>query len=175
MAVRRARGRFVRPAPRTTLWIGQSLVGVNVSASASTLLHTLNAAVLALRPFTIIRTRIVIHFASDQSSASEFTQAAYSQQVVTDSAAAAGIGSVPTPVTESEADYFVYQSLFQSVSVNGTPGSLVVDNGQGANWTNDSKAARKVGIDDQVVGVIEVVSAVGGFFAMDGRQLLKLH
>ncbi len=170
---RRSRSRFVRPAPRTMVWIGDRLALTTVAASSSTLLTVLGASVLLLRPFTIVRTRISIYFDSDQESAAEFTQATYSEQVVTESAATAGIASLPTPHTEPDADFFVYQNLFQNLGF--ITGVGFQENGANMVYTVDSKAMRKVGIDDDVVGVVQVGSGTGARIAIEGRALVKLH
>ena len=119
---RRSRGPSVRPPARTMVWFSDRLNLLAVTAGVSTLVTVLNAAVLALRPFTIVRTWIVIYFDSDQAVATEFGQAVYSEQVVTDSASAVGIASLPTPITETEADYFVYQPLFQEFGFGDATG-----------------------------------------------------
>ena len=103
---------FTRPAARTMMWIGAGIVEQNVATSGGTLLGTLSAGALGLRPFTVIRSHVWVHIKSDQAAVSEFVQGVFSSQVVTDSAAAAGIASVPTGITEPEADYFVYQPIF---------------------------------------------------------------
>jgi len=170
----RPRRTFTRAGgKRTSLWLAGGIPGVAVSASSSTLLGTLNAAALALRPFTIVRTRILIHFNSDQTGAAEFTQAVYSEQVVTDSASAAGIASVPTPITEANADFHVYQPLFQKfIFISGVG---VQQTGHEQTFMVDSKAMRKVGIDDDLVSVVELRSATGAEISVEGRILIKLH
>ena len=173
MARRFSRTRFVRPAARTTLWLGSRLAFTAVTASLVTLLTTLNAAALALRPFTIIRTRTKIFFTSDQFVASEFVQAVYTKQIVTEAAAAAGVASVPDGINEPDADFFVYQVLYQDFSFADATGFQQQANE--ATYDVDSKAMRKVGNDDQLVSVINVASGVGAAIAIEGRILIKLH
>ena len=56
MARRVARARFVRPAPRTKMWIGAG-VGITTALGSTTqLISLLSAGALLLRPFTILRT-----------------------------------------------------------------------------------------------------------------------
>ena len=171
---RRSHGRvFTRPAPRTTMWTGNRLAATTISAGA-TLLTIFNAAALALRPFTIIRVRIVISYTSDQAAVSESQQGVLSQQVVTESAADAGIASLPTPLTEPDADYHVYAPIFQDIVFLSSVG--VLENvGGGSVTVVDSKSMRKVGIDDQCVTVLEQQSALGTVIAIEGRTLIKLH
>ena len=170
----RSRAVFVRPPARTKIWIGNGL-GATTLVSGATLVSSLNAAALALRPFTILRTRIVISLLSDQVAATEFLQAVYARIVVTDSAVTAGIASVPTPLSEPEASFYVYEPLFNNILVGATPG--IQENTGAANVTVvDSKAMRKVGIDDDVAGILHQRSAgLGSDLAIEGRTLIQLH
>ena len=66
------RGSRVRVASdRQMVWLGAGILSATVSGSVATLLSMFNAAALALRPFTIVRTRLMIQIESDQSAASE--------------------------------------------------------------------------------------------------------
>ena len=170
----RARGRIItRPAPRSNVWFGMRLAATTISSGA-TLLQVLNAAALALRPFTIIRTRLAISYTSDQAAVSESQQGVFSMQVVTSSASAAGVGSIPTPLTDTDADFFVYQPIFQDFVFLSSVG-ILENVGQGSFTVVDSKAMRKVGVDDDVVQVLEQQSALGTVVAIEGRMLVKLH
>ena len=71
MARRVSRARFIRPAPRTKMWIGDNVGTTVLTAATNTLVAGLNAAALLLRPFTILRTRIVIQYRSDQQAVTE--------------------------------------------------------------------------------------------------------
>jgi len=170
---RRSTRHFVRPAPRTMIWIGASLPTVTVSSS-NQLLTVLSAGALLLRPFTIVRTRQLIRFESDQGAASESEMAAYTRQVVTTAAATAGVGSLPGGIDEPDSDFFVYQPIAQTFCFGSAIG-FQVKNGPGDYWMVDSKAMRKVGIDDQVVGVIDVQAQLGSKIEIVGRTLIKLH
>ena len=95
-------------------------------------------------------------------------------QVVTESAAAAGIASVPTPLTDTDGDYHVYTPVFQDfifLSLVGFRENV----GDGSNTLIDSKAMRKVGVDDDIAVVLEQQSALGTIIALEGRMLVKLH
>jgi len=170
---RRHRGRFVRPAPRTKMWIGQG-VGVTAIASNTKVLEaTYSAGALLLRPFTILRTRMEIQFRIDQDAADEAPFGSYGQMVVTDTAAAIGVTAVPDPSGingDPEADWFVWQAMFAHIQA----GSL----SQAVNeykWTIDSRAMRKVSIDEDVVSVFSSESSGGSFLTTNGRQLIQLH
>ena len=101
----RPRG-FVRPPKRTVMWIGKipGNAPLAVGANTGVLVSTLNAAALALRPFTVMRTRGIVHWETDQLAASETPFGVVASIVVTESAAAAGAGSIPTPTTENDSD-----------------------------------------------------------------------
>ncbi len=164
---------FQRPPSRTMIWIGAGTAAQVVGVS-NTIVASYNAAVLAIRPFTIIRTRIVIHFKSDQTGAAETVAGAYTEQVVTEEASAAGVASVPGGIDEPDADYYVYQPLFHDFNfVSGTGFENIT--GQGRYWTVDSKSMRKVGVDDDVVSVLDLRNLLGSSIAIEGRQLIKLH
>ncbi len=172
-----ARGRITRTYARTkrgNVWIGLfgSTSSAAVAAATPILIGSLNAAALALRPFTIVRTRGVAIWESDQIAASELPFGAFGIQVVSDSAAAAGVSSVPTPTTQTDADFFVYEPLatsfvFASAIGIATQGGMVKE--------FDSKAMRKVGNDDDVVVTVEHFSgSFGALFNLGGRMLVKL-
>ena len=170
----RRRSRFVRPAKKTKMWIGDSLPQSTVAGAGPVLMGSLNAAALLLRPFTILRTRTEMHVVSDQFGAIEFQEGAVSYQVVTDSAIAAGIGSIPSPITEPEADYFVYQPYVSDVTHSTVVG--YESRGRDVAWTIDSKAMRKVGHDEDIAIVVQNVNATHTVLvSLVGRQLIQLH
>ena len=171
---RRGHGRFTRPPAKTRLWIGAGVVEKTLVSGASQLLTTLNAAALLLLPFTILRTRLVISYLSDQITQSEFTQGAYGEIVVSESASTVGITAVPTPIEEPEADFYVFQGMMQSFLLSSAVGISEIG-GAGSITVVDSKAMRKVGLDDDVVAVFSQRAAFGATIAIEGRQLLQLH
>ena len=166
--------RVSRPAPRTNVWIGSRFNNVSVAANGIVLIATLTADALALRPFTIVRTRMELMVTSDQLSASEFVQGSFGILVVTDSATAAGAASIPSPGTEPEADYFVYQPFITSFLL-ATGVGFSEQSGSAPSYTIDSKSMRKVGIDDDAAMMVENEAAVGMNIAGEGRMLIKLH
>ena len=171
---RRVVGRRFERTKRGNVWF--SLTGqtgpIAITAGNNVLLSSLNAAALALRPFTIVRTRGIVRWSSDQIAANEDPFGAVAAIVVSDSASAAGVGSIPTPITQSNADFFVYQPI----STNFTFVSAVgVDADGGSVSTFDSKAMRKVGIDDDIAWVAENANAAdGASIVVIGRMLVKL-
>ncbi len=169
------RGRtYARPAARKMIWFSAGVAQLNVSASNAVLMSTLNAAALLFRPFTVVRTHLIISYESDQLAVSEFSQGAFGMQVVTEPAAAGGITTVPTPVTEVDADYFVYQPLISSFLFSSGVG-FSDSSGQANIFTVDSKAMRKVDIDDTIAMTVQNASAFGTNIAVEGRFLVKLH
>ncbi len=173
MARHRARILATRPAPRSNVWVALRIDQTTFLSGIPALVATLNAAALALRPFTIVRTWALLNVASDQVAASEFVQGALGFQVVTETAAAAGIASLPTPLIETDADYFVYQP-FASSFLFGSAIGFQEEGGAGNNWVIDSKSMRKVGVDDDLAITIEN-RGPGYLAAIEGRMLVKLH
>ena len=169
----RGRSRFQRPQKNTKVWISVGL-GPATQATGTTplLIGVMNALALALRPFTVIRTRMLLAVGSDQVVGSESNSGAFTMQVVTDSAAAAGIASVPTPLSQLEADYFVYEpwefdvEFFTGIGVNER---------YSRQYQVDSKVMRKVGLDDDIAVVIQGLGAAGYTVVTEGRMLLQLH
>ena len=173
-----ARRSFVRThvsAKRSTVWVGISSGGDKVSIDTNTavLLGSLNAVALALRPFTVVRTRGVIHWGTDQNIATEEPQVQIGAIVVSDTAAALGITALPDPTTSPDGNWFLFESLiaqFQFISGAG------FNNPAGAMLQFDSKAMRKVGNDEDVTLVgSNPSSADGGRVIVIGRMLVKLH
>ncbi len=173
--------RFTRPrgrlgSRRETMWI-QVQPGIqNLSAAVTPVLITqLNAAALALRPFTVIRTRGFFGVRTDQVSASESFDASLGYSVVSDQAAAVGVTAVPTPESDRGSDlFFVYESImgrFNFVSAVGMEGNIL------QSMQFDSKAMRKVNDDQTIVSVIEssTASATGPTVHDSARILIKLH
>jgi len=171
---RNARGRIGQRSDRQPVWF---FIRVSTTAvaggSTAVLLSTFNAAALLLRPFTIIRTHLLLQMSTDQSIASELFVGAYGMQVVTEQAAAAGIASVPTPISETDADFFVYQPVIDSFLFADATGIVEPS---GIQYSIDSKAMRKVGINEDLSTTIESTSGSdGGLITVIGRMLVKLH
>jgi hypothetical protein len=144
----------------------------NVAANGQTLLGVGNAALLALRPFTIVRTRGVIQYQTDQITATEITSGVVAAIVVQEEAVDAGIASLPTPITEPEALYFLYEPVIDSmlfVSASGfrDPAGHVKE--------FDSKAMRKVSLTEDIAVIVEENGGFGAGITIVGRMLLKLH
>ena len=170
----RARVRTFRSRKRlSTVWVGVLIVPTGVAPSGSAVVGVLNAAALDLRPFTILRMRGVLFYSTDQVIADEGYGGAFGMIVVTDSAAAIGVTAVPTPLTETDASWVVWEPFFGQYYVN--VGATGGKNESLQTRTFDSKSKRKVGHDDDVVVVFEADSTDGTIMAMKARMLVQLH
>ena len=154
------------------VWIGANLSTTVLAASAA-LIGTFNAAALALRSFTIVRFRFLLHTISDQAAVSEDPRGVVGAMVVNDQASAIGITAIPSPVANSDAPWFLYDAysvsfiFLSSVGIDGQSGTQVII---------DLKAMRKVGINEDLAIVSENVDSAGGaVHAMIGRMLVKFH
>ena len=157
---------------RQTRWLELPTVESTLGGAPTAVLAlVLTTAEKALRPFTIVRTRGIIHIRSDQAAASETYGADLGIAVVTDQAVAVGITAVPTPLTDKGSDaWFVYEQLFSHLSVRSDIGQLK----EGAFTTFDSKAMRKVD-DGFDVAVVQENEIAGVVMTISGRMLVKLH
>ena len=173
----RRSSRFIRPPARTKQWIGNGVARTTIVGGAKTLVASLSAGAFLLRPFTILRTRLLICWFTDQEAADEGPFGEYGQIVVTDTAAAIGVTAVPDPSSisgDSEAAWHVHQGVWtQFLNVGAGNDAAAVSSP--TNWTIDSKSMRKVGPDDNVVDMFTEDAGIGGFFTILGRQLIQLH
>ncbi len=166
----RGRGRIVSGERRLTRWLA-AIPTENTLAAASTpvLVSVLNAAALALRPFTVIRTRGVFGVRSDQEAANEDFSASLACAVVSEEASAIGVTAIPTPETDRDSDlFYVFESL---------AGFLDTGTGSDNQWMQfDSKAMRKVNSGQDLVTVIETSTiSSGAIVHVSFRFLIKLH
>ncbi len=146
---------------------------VITSASTALAVFSLNAAALALRPFTVVRTRGILFGRSDQTAASENWGGAMGIAVVSDQASAVGITALPTPVTDFGSDLWFMllqqQGRFDLKSAVG-----VLESGRTVDI--ESKAMRKVDVGQDIVVVIETTSFnLSWSTSLGFRMLIKLH
>ena len=116
---------------------------------------------------TVRRTRGILVVISDQGSVNEVQNGALGMIVVSDLAIAAGVASIPGPVTDQSDDgWFVWQPVFHvSGYVNAGSASLSIPR----TYDFDSKAMRKVEEGFTVAVVYESVTngqQVGVAFSM---------
>ena len=175
MALRYTRSRGRLGAKRESVWLFVDTVEATLSgAPTAVLANVLNAAALALRPFTIVRTRGVLFIRSDQVTNSETYGVDLGYAVVSEQASAIGVTAVPTPLTDKGSDlFFVYEQLFDRIEESSGAGTGVPTS-TGRFMQYDSKAMRKVGDDEDVVTVLE--NELAGVLAVhSGRMLVKMH
>ncbi len=173
--IRRKSGFILRSGSmrRESLWIDDPTVEASlVGSPTAILLSSLSAAGLALRPFTVVRTRGYIQMRSDQNATRETYGIAMGQCVVSDQAVGIGVTAVPTPVSDKASDlWHVYESLFSTqIGTSATGQSAEIGIGR----TYDSKAMRKVQEGEDLITVAENEIA-GAIFVHTARILLKLH
>ena len=159
---------------RETVWLGFAATDTNLAtASTAVGFSGYSAATLALRPFTIVRTRFILFARSDQRAATEVYGVSVGLSIVTEQALAIGVTALPTPVTDADSDSFhTWDTIQSQISVTTDVG--VLENG--VIKYVDSKAMRKVedGFDEAFV--IEGNGLGGGCdVAKIGRQLIKIH
>ncbi len=159
---------------RETLWIGDS-IGDNVLAAGGTavLLAMLNATALALRPFTVVRSRGLLAIRSDQQAANEAFQCAFGAAIVSAQAEAIGVTAIPTPITDNASDlWYIYETMFGNFQFASGVGFDSAPN----NREVDSKAMRKVEDGEQLIFAVESdASSSGLVFTSFVRTLVKLH
>ncbi len=161
-------------AKRETLWLGGTFQSTTITAvSNPVLLSSLNAAALALTPFTVVRSRGMLSVRSDQIAATEDVIGAYGMAVVSTQASGIGVSAIPTPVTDDNSDLFlVFQAFMHSfhtdnAGANHEPAGDIV--------MLESKAMRKVEEGNDLVTVVETATAAGATILTYLRVLIKLH
>ncbi len=177
MARRSPTGRF--PAlrqgrRRETVWIGLSPAITSLNSSGVVLIGSLNAAALAIRPFTIVRSRGWLKLISDQTANTENSWCSYGHIVVKETATAVGITAIPTPITEITAEFHVYEQISAGLKVVSAASTFEA----GFQKEFDSKAMRKVDLNDDIAVVIEAPASgisEGMTLTDGGRVLVKLH
>ncbi len=159
---------------RQTLWIPSTVTATAVVQGTAVLLTSLNADALALRPFTVVRTRGFCHLASDQAANSERQWVNWGAIVVSDEAVAVGITAVPTPIMEAESDWHFYLSIAAMIQVVSATSVFEI----GVSQELDSKAMRKVDNGEDLITVVEAPAtgiSEGVVFRHFNRALVKLH
>jgi len=166
---------------RKTLWGGSTVPQANetgLPAATSQLFARFTAATIGLVfgvPCTVVRNRGLLSIRSDQTAQSENAHGAIGLAVVTETAAAAGIASIPSPITESDWDgWLMWQPWSTAFTLTGTGASgAPVSYGY---FPYDSRAMRKIEDEESLVFVIENQDAGGGVvFTWLSRTLFKLH
>jgi len=158
---------------RETSWVGVAGTSTALASAGTAVLFTgFGATVLALRPFTIVRTRGFFTIRSDQTAATEDYGAALGAAVVSEQALAIGVTAVPTPIADQESDlFFLYERLGASLVVADATG---IDSTKSMSF--DSKAMRRVEEGSDVAMSVESDAFSAGVQCLKGgRILIKLH
>ena len=171
-----ARNRTIHPrvrSARKSLWLQFDPITITGTQGTAFLMASLNAAALALRLFTIVRSHLEVLFLSDQAAAVEIQIGALGLAIVSEQANAVGVTAIPTPVTESGSSlWFLHKFLFAQES-------RVVDVGKPAGqWSIDSKAMRKVEVGSDLIMAVEFdfIGGSGGVqMIAGGRVLIKTN
>ncbi len=175
------RGRRVRTvnvAPkRLSVWVGINVPPIITAAAGIRVLATLNAAALALRPFTVVRSRFIFTCESDQFAAAEDPFGNMGFIVANDTASVLGVTALPDPTLNPDSDWFVYQSYAIPIShENELTGGGVFYNDSITQYSIDSKAMRKVDSGDDIAVLLANDNAGDGVrTSLLGRLLVKLH
>ena len=122
---------------------------------------------------TVVRSRGLITFGSDQAAATESQLGAYGIAVVTAQAVSVGITAVLHPATDASWDGWLYHT-YLSAHIQVVSASGIMPDMQ-HQIVVDSKAMRKVSEDDRLVFVIENTVSTGLQFFDSFRILSKLH
>jgi len=120
---------------------------------------------------TVRRTRGRFFFASDQGSSTEEVHGAWGAVVVTDAAAAAGVASMPGPVTDASDDNWFVWEPFGNMLANVATGNIAATNEPLVDF--DSKAMRKVATGFQLAFIVENSSGSTGFRICVALSLLS--
>ncbi len=172
MARRRdfVRGASAIRSRRETTWFQFVPIEVTLAAASTAVLaFSLNAAALALRPFTVVRTRFELDLSSDQSAAIEKQRAAVGIAVVSDQSVAIGVTAVPTPSTDMGSNLWLTHQIIYADET-----ALTDRTRRATRMSIDSKAMRKVEVGQDVIVVVETLPiGAGALFVVGGRMLIK--
>ena len=172
MARRRA---FVRGAAaisnrRLTQWVRAADVSVYTSLGGSTVIIDQSLGGIT-EPITVVRMRGMIDIISDQEIAIERPFGAVGACVVSDQALAAGVASVPTPISDADSDLWLMHQYFHApVTHLSSVGYTKVNQ----TFEFDSKAMRKIPADTTLIWVVETGSTVGIRYLLQFATLIKL-
>ena len=158
---------------RKTFWLGintADTVENNFAAAATTLVASLNAAALALRPFTMIRFIGDLWVMTDQTAATEFPFGAIGMAVGDDRAVTAGVASFPRPSTETaDSDWVMHLNWACGIRFATAVG---FDASPMNHFHYDQRGSRKLAIGDDLALLFQNLNNNdGGHFIWQGRIL----
>ena len=160
---------------RESIWVTLDPVQDNTTtANTANLISVANAALLALRPFTVVRTHGAVLLDSDQVIATEQQEIAYAHAVVSEQASTIGVTAVPTPIADGNSGLFwVHEYMFSRFTFVSGVG---IDAQAGRLFKYDSKAMRRVDQGQDIITVMETAAGSEGVQVTSAwRMLIKLH
>jgi len=175
--VARQRGFQPRSQRRKTAWgFGPDSTGQTISASGKQFLTT-SVALSGQQEATIVRIRGFLELLLITSGGAEGGfQGAFGIALTTTEAVAAGVASVPGPVTDAEWDGWIVHRFFSIHTVTATIADGVNAAGVRAAYEIDSKAMRKMNDGQALFAVMESTEVPSSSLRMhfDSRVLLML-
>ena len=181
------RTRSARSQRRKTSWnIGPQtgVDGAPQGISSSVAVLATGALVVLEEAITLIRTRgdLNLYLQSATGTGDGF-HGAFGIAVATSPAVLAGIASLPTPITEEDWDGWLYHRYFSLVAGGTIAAATAAQQADQVNSSSaalhfevDSKAMRKLSVDQSLYAAIEVVElgAASMQWAFNSRMLVKL-
>ena len=162
------RGAAAIHVARKTTWFGFQPVETTLASSVATgAVFSLNAAALALRSFTIVRTHWEVKLMSDQAAGVENQSLGVGLVVVSDQVVSVGITALPLPVTDMPSSLFFLHAL-----IFGDGARVATQTTDSSYRSIDSKAMRKVEIGQDLVVVIEGGGVGSGMIVTQGGRIL---
>jgi len=165
-----ARARIHRPSfgsgpRRLTQWVAPANQGfVNVASAGATLISSFAPD----EGMTIVRSRGMVSVRATSLASTIDIVGAYGEAIVTNEAFAAGVGSIPEPFTDADWGGWL---VWRSFSYSWLASSADIQTSEV--FEVDSKAMRKIGPNDVLVGIAE--SQVGAYsISSPVRTLVKL-
>ncbi len=170
---------FRRQGPkRATQWLASADVTAvtALSGAASILDQSFTGAQFEALggPVTIVRVRGELYIQSDQVAAAERPFGAMGFAVVSEQARAAGIASLPSPITDEASDLFFVMQYWEAASWVGNAASPATVMKR---FVYDSKAMRKVPDGAALVVTMEnaALAGIGAQYINKFRVLIKLN
>ncbi len=172
MAHRRSNFRIASrsSSKRQTEWVNLNFDAAVLSAVSSTLFTT--SFVPLVSGLTLIRMRGELIVSSLMNAATDAMTIAVGCILVSDEAVAAGVASIPSPITDADDDWLYYQWCSVQSGVLGAPGQ-----GTEFRFNVDNKAMRRFPAGKTLVAVAEASSEGGTVvtdFIFNCRGLIKL-
>ncbi len=171
--VRRFQNRqFQQRRPPNRSWSGVvGAVGVIVAANSKTILATFAPSNPGIDE-TVLRSVGAMSVVSDQVGTTEEITGAVGMRIFNDTAVAAGIASLPDPVTDVDDDgWFFYQAFNHRFSLITAAG---FESPAGQQIMFDSKAKRIVEEGSTIVVVVGNASATTGFIIQFSVRVLGM-